>query len=232
MVIDGRRFGVRQQIATAVVANAALVALPAVFSCPPWASLATLVAMTSLACAVDVTFTSHVGAMGHPRATSRNADVLDSARGAALLITLWVGVATTGLATTRSVAGGCALMLLGVGLRFAAHRSLGEQFRSGAVVAVGDRLITSGAFSWMRHPSDTGIVLLALGAATVCASAWAGAVAVIVLAPLAIARARLDDRVLAQAFGAEFERYRGRVPAVLPHVVFGRGRRELSSKRG
>lgn len=105
---------------------------------------------------------------------------------------------------------GAALMALGIGLRLAAIRQLGTAFVSGPEVASGQRLEQRGVYRIARHPSELGLVLLALGTA-IFASSPAVAIAALLLIGSAVWRARREDRLLAASFGTEFEAYRRRV---------------------
>jgi protein-S-isoprenylcysteine O-methyltransferase Ste14 len=98
--------------------------------------------------------------------------------------------------TDGSLAGG-ALIAGGVALRVAAIRQLGADFVS--VRARPARVAATGVYRWMRHPSEVGLAAVALGAAVLLGSVVAAALAAGVLLPLAVARCRAEDRLLAGA---------------------------------
>ncbi len=98
----------------------------------------------------------------------------------------------------------------------AAVRTLGKQWSLAARVLEGHNLITTGPYRVVRNPIYTGMfgMLLATGLAI---SHWIGLlIAVIVFAIGTVVRVRSEEKLLREAFGAEFEAYARRVPAVVP----------------
>jgi protein-S-isoprenylcysteine O-methyltransferase Ste14 len=110
---------------------------------------------------------------------------------------------------------------LGVGsvwLMRSAFGTLGKQWSLTARVLEGHKLITTGPYGWVRHPIYTGMfgLLLATGMA---ASHWIALLAgVVVFWVGTLIRVRSEERLLRAAFGAAYEEYARRVPAVLPGV--------------
>ena len=100
-----------------------------------------------------------------------------------------------------------------------AVRALGKQWSIAARLLEGHNLITQGPYSVVRNPIYTGMLgmLLATGLAV---SHWIGLViAVVVFAIGTIIRVRSEERLLHGAFGAEFEEYARKVPAVIPYLI-------------
>src|SRR5438094_5814451 len=96
----------------------------------------------------------------------------------------------------------------------AAIRALGKQWSLAARLVEGHRLVTEGPYRVVRNPIYTGMfgMLLATGLAV---SHWIGlAIAIIVFAIGTMIRVRNEERLLRAAFGAEFDDYARRVPAV------------------
>jgi protein-S-isoprenylcysteine O-methyltransferase Ste14 len=96
--------------------------------------------------------------------------------------------------------------------------TLGKQWSLTARVLEGHKLIKTGVYGWVRHPIYTGMfgMLLATGLAV---SRWHGLCAgMIVFWAGTIIRVRSEERLLRATFGAEYEEYARRVPAVLPGV--------------
>jgi len=97
-----------------------------------------------------------------------------------------------------------------------AVRTLGKQWSLAARVLEGHNLITTGPYSVVRNPIYTGMfgMLLATGLAI---SHWVGLlIAVIVFAIGTVVRVRGEEKLLREAFGAEFEAYASKVPAIVP----------------
>ncbi len=100
----------------------------------------------------------------------------------------------------------------------AAIRTLGQQWSLGARLIEGHKLITEGPYRLVRNPIYTGMfgMLLATGLAV---SHWVGLlIAIAVYAIGTVIRVRSEEKLLRGAFGAEFDSYARRVPAVIPFV--------------
>lgn len=101
----------------------------------------------------------------------------------------------------------------------AAVRTLGKQWSLAARVLEGHKLVTEGPYSVVRNPIYTGMfgMLLATGLAV---SHWIGlAAAVIVFGLGTIIRVRSEEKLLSEMFGAEFDAYARKVPAVIPFLI-------------
>jgi protein-S-isoprenylcysteine O-methyltransferase Ste14 len=99
-----------------------------------------------------------------------------------------------------------------------AVRALGKQWSLAARVLEGHRLITQGPYNIVRNPIYTGMfgMLLATG---LVISHWVGLlIAIVVFAVGTAIRVRSEEKLLREAFGAEFESYSRRVPAVVPFL--------------
>ncbi|MHC4974293.1 MAG: methyltransferase family protein [Planctomycetota bacterium] len=77
-------------------------------------------------------------------------------------------------------------------------------------------LVTHGIYARMRHPSETGTLLIAAGAAALLASPTALVIVVLWITPCVLRRIRLEDRLLARHFPTAFAVWAKRVPALLP----------------
>jgi protein-S-isoprenylcysteine O-methyltransferase Ste14 len=103
-------------------------------------------------------------------------------------------------------------------LAMAAVRTLGKQWAYVARLVEGHKLVTDGPYRWVRNPIYTSMfgMLLATGLAL---SRWQLLLAALVpFAVGTVVRVRSEERLLREAFGAEFEAYAVRVPAVLPYL--------------
>lgn len=114
------------------------------------------------------------------------------------------------------VAAGAGTMLAGVALRRVAMRTLGREFVSEPRAA--PVLVQSGVYAHLRHPSETGLLAVGLGAAITLASPWALACWALVAVPLTLARVRAEDRELHACFGPDHESYCRRVRALSPRA--------------
>src|SRR5438552_9289721 len=111
-----------------------------------------------------------------------------------------------------------ALGIASVWFIMAAIRTLGKQWSLGARLIEGHKLITEGPYRLVRNPIYTGMfgMLLATGLAV---SHWIGLlIAIVVYAVGTVVRVRSEEKLLRGAFGAEFDAYARRVPAVIPFL--------------
>jgi protein-S-isoprenylcysteine O-methyltransferase Ste14 len=97
-----------------------------------------------------------------------------------------------------------------------ALRALGKQWSLSARVLEQHQLITTGPYALVRHPIYTGflVLLLATGASKSTLIASAGAFTFYVIGTLL--RTTREERLLRSAFGAEYDEYAKRVPALVP----------------
>jgi protein-S-isoprenylcysteine O-methyltransferase Ste14 len=77
----------------------------------------------------------------------------------------------------------------------------------GSVQPVSDRLVTGGPYRLVRHPAYLGMILSVVGLAAGMRSVWGVATCVVIFVPLGIHRARLEERMLAEKYGAAWEAY-------------------------
>ncbi len=116
-------------------------------------------------------------------------------------------------------AAGIVLAALCLSLMWRAIIVLGRQGGYVARIIEGHRLITEGPYNLVRNPIYTGMfgVLIATGLA---ASRWPMLIAAIVFFLCGTwIRIRREENLLRQSFGAEFEAYRSRVPALIPWLL-------------
>ena len=87
-----------------------------------------------------------------------------------------------------------------------ARWQLGGSF---SVKAKASRLVTTGLYSRIRNPIYLfgGLFIVGL---SLFVSVWGPLVVALVIVPLQVVRARREERVLAEAFGEEYERYKSK----------------------
>jgi len=133
---------------------------------------------------------------------------------------LWRAIPISLDVPTRILAAamGAAALLGGLGLYLAGMAALGPAYdvssTFGARLHEGQRLVTSGPYTVVRHPMYLGLTIAALGGLLLYRP-WTALVYVAAL-PVLVARARREDKVLAEAFGPNWVAYRDRVPSWIP----------------
>lgn len=126
------------------------------------------------------------------------------------------------LGPTLNIAAAILTMALAAGsvwLCISAIRTLGQQWSLAARVLEGHKLVTEGPYSVVRNPIYTGMLgmLLATGLAV---SHWIGLLIALAVFGIGTAvRVRTEAALLRETFGAEFENYARKVPAVIPHII-------------
>ncbi|MCL4562420.1 MAG: isoprenylcysteine carboxylmethyltransferase family protein [Chloroflexi bacterium] len=113
---------------------------------------------------------------------------------------------------------GIALIWAGIFLREWSIFLLGPSFSIVVQVKSNQKLITTGPYRWMRHPSYTGSILtlagIGLGVGT-----WVGAVLAIAIAIVGYSyRVRVEERVMLEAFGQEYLEYMHHTGRFVPWI--------------
>jgi protein-S-isoprenylcysteine O-methyltransferase Ste14 len=91
-------------------------------------------------------------------------------------------------------AAGAALLILGIVLRVEAIRALGPRFVSD--IRCDDMLVRDGIYGWLRHPSEIGLLAIAIGGPLLIGSPVSASVAAMFLVPISLWRMRREDVVL------------------------------------
>lgn len=116
---------------------------------------------------------------------------------------------------TRMV--GVALFVSGAALRWYAIFYLGRYFTVDVRIAENQRVIDTGPYRFVRHPSYTGVLLEFLGFALCIGNAWS----MLLLAPVVIVfwyRIRVEERALAQGLGEAYTSYQRRTKRLIPFI--------------
>ncbi|WP_432287619.1 isoprenylcysteine carboxylmethyltransferase family protein [Aminobacter sp. BA135] len=110
---------------------------------------------------------------------------------------------------------GVALFAAGGMLRLWPFFVLGSRFSGLVAIQPGHRLVTSGIYALIRHPSYLGLLVNALGWALVFRSGVGVILVGLTLVPL-VARIRSEERLLRTHFGAEYDDYARRTWRLVP----------------
>jgi protein-S-isoprenylcysteine O-methyltransferase Ste14 len=113
---------------------------------------------------------------------------------------------------------GVAIVLAGAVLRAWAILSLGRYFRREVTIEPGQRIVRRGPYRVLRHPSYTGLFLILAGFGLAFGSWVSAAVALLIVFVGMLPRIWVEERALAQAFGADYTDYANSTARVLPHV--------------
>jgi protein-S-isoprenylcysteine O-methyltransferase Ste14 len=117
------------------------------------------------------------------------------ASGLALLATTLLAITMPDTTSPLRVLG-VPFAAIGIALRGAAVRALGDAFSSETVLVPGRAVVTRGLYAHLRHPSDIGLLLFASGIAVLGGSAAALATVALALGPTIVLRIVREERLL------------------------------------
>ena len=142
--------------------------------------------------------------------------------GVALIFIRWTSVGILALRVlpgTLAVAeAGVALTAAGILFAVWARAILGANWSATVTIKQDHHLIIRGPYALVRHPIYTGL-LLALTGSAIAFGELRGFVGVIVIAFGFWAKSRIEEKFMVQQFGADYEDYRRRVPALIPFLL-------------
>jgi protein-S-isoprenylcysteine O-methyltransferase Ste14 len=98
-------------------------------------------------------------------------------------------------------------------------RTLGKQWSFSARVIEGHQLVTRGPFSIVRNPIYASIGLLMISFGLAFASPLRLAMALAFYVTGTLMRIRAEEELMRATFGAQWEEYRRRVPALIPWTL-------------
>jgi protein-S-isoprenylcysteine O-methyltransferase Ste14 len=112
---------------------------------------------------------------------------------------------------------GVLLYTVGGLLRIAPVFVLGRRFSGLVAIQPEHRLVTTGLYGVIRHPSYLGLFVLALGWGLAFRSGVGVIIAVLMLI-VVLARIDSEERLLSETFGAEYDAYRARTWRLVPYL--------------
>jgi protein-S-isoprenylcysteine O-methyltransferase Ste14 len=113
---------------------------------------------------------------------------------------------------------GIAVVVTGAAVRVWAMITLGRWFTYDVRVTVGQPVVQTGPYRWVRHPSYTGVLLVLLGIGLTLGN-WLSLVFIVVFPTLGLVRRiRVEERALLDSIGEPYARYAAGRPRLLPGV--------------
>jgi len=113
---------------------------------------------------------------------------------------------------------GIGLIWAGIALRLWAVMTLGKFFRTTVFLHEEHRLITSGPYRVLRHPSYTGSLISFIGIGVALGNWLSVAILVGCLLLIYAIRITVEERALAEHFGEEFAAHKRRTWAIIPFI--------------
>jgi protein-S-isoprenylcysteine O-methyltransferase Ste14 len=166
--------------------------------------------------ALRVKRTAHTEASG-----ARLAMVAGLVAGAALIFQQSgpFGRLNTRFVPERAWIKGCGELLVaaGVGIAIWARRHIGEFWSARVTLKEDHRLIQSGPYARVRHPIYTGVLVAMMGTALFVGE-WRALLGVLLVFVTHWLKARREEALLTEQFGAEYREYRERTGSLVPRV--------------
>ncbi|MET4081441.1 protein-S-isoprenylcysteine O-methyltransferase Ste14 [Pedobacter sp. UYP30] len=113
---------------------------------------------------------------------------------------------------------GVAALILGILIRYWAVLSLGRFFTVDVTIREEHKLKTGGMYKYLRHPSYAASLLSFLGMGITLNNWFSLALIAVGIISVFIYRIKIEEKVLIEHFGSEYEDYRKHTSAIIPFV--------------
>ncbi|MCI4345599.1 MAG: isoprenylcysteine carboxylmethyltransferase family protein [Thermoplasmata archaeon] len=114
---------------------------------------------------------------------------------------------------------GVGLAFLGIGVRQWAIAVLGRYFSTSVRVLEDHRVVRTGPYRLVRHPSYTGVLLTIVGIG-IAGGSWEGLLLLLGVSALVFGyRIRVEERLLEARLGDEYRAYERETKRILPYLV-------------
>jgi len=114
--------------------------------------------------------------------------------------------------------GGIVVVFVGLAIRWTAIYTLGRYFTRTVTIKNGHRIIQTGLYRHLRHPSYTGALLAHVGLGLAFTN-WLSFILIFVpISAAALYRMRIEEDALVQAFGGEYVEYITHTQRLIPKV--------------
>lgn len=114
---------------------------------------------------------------------------------------------------------GVVFLFFGLGVYVKSVLTLGKFFSRDLEIKQGHKLITSGIYTQVRHPSYLGSFFLFLGFGVIANSVIALLILILIVVPWLCWRIKNEEKLLEKAFGKEFLDYKKRTKLLLPKIL-------------
>jgi protein-S-isoprenylcysteine O-methyltransferase Ste14 len=128
-------------------------------------------------------------------------------------------VSTGSLSSTELVflAVGATMVAAGFAIRIVAITTLKKNFSGALRIREGHTLVTSGIYRYVRHPAYLGAIILFAGIPVMFSSPL-GLLVMLLLVPYLLHRIRLEESMMIERFGKEYEDYIRSSKKLLPFI--------------
>ncbi|MGE5379381.1 MAG: methyltransferase family protein [Candidatus Saccharibacteria bacterium] len=112
---------------------------------------------------------------------------------------------------------GLGMVAVGGAIRLVAIATLRRNFSGLLRIREGHTLIKGGIYHWIRHPAYLGAILLLLGIPVILSSIL-GFLVTLLLVPYLLHRIKLEEKMMIERFGKEYEDYIKESKKLIPFV--------------
>ena len=113
---------------------------------------------------------------------------------------------------------GLPLIISGLIIRWVAILQLGNSFTVDVAISDSANLKTDGIYKGIRHPSYSGILLVAVGFSAIMSSLYSFLVLVIPVFVAIIYRINIEEKVLINEFGESYNEYMNNTKKLIPWI--------------
>lgn len=113
---------------------------------------------------------------------------------------------------------GLGVFFAGLSVRWYAIRYLGPFFTVDVAIVKDHRLVDTGPYRWLRHPSYSGLLLEVAGLGLCLGNVWSLLIVVAVSLISLLWRIGIEEQTLRAAFGPAYETYAARTKRLVPYV--------------
>lgn len=119
--------------------------------------------------------------------------------------------------TTATILG-AVLLVSGIGIRVWAIRTLGKHFTATVTLTNDHRLVRSGPYRWVRHPSYLGAFMAILGCPLFLNAYWAVLIAFLAMSIAYYLRIGVEEKMLSVYFGDQYKDYQENTKRIIPFI--------------
>jgi protein-S-isoprenylcysteine O-methyltransferase Ste14 len=143
-----------------------------------------------------------------------------------LLLSLYAGSAAAHAVPMATIAWnrpfvfgvGLALGVAGVAFRWYAIKTLGRFFTMRVTTTADQKVVDTGPYRLIRHPSYTGALMTVAGV-LLCMTNWLSLACIVVAVPGFAYRMKVEEQALVEALGEPYREYMRRTRRLIPYLV-------------
>ena len=161
------------------------------------------------------------------RLQGRGSAARDRATRVLIAITLGAAIALAVVTASRATppripgpyrAAGLIVIWVGLAIRVWAIAALGRAFRTTVEVDPGQTVISAGPYRWVRHPSYTGLLLIATGAGLAAGNWLVLVICAVLPLPALLRRIHVEEAELTRVLGNRYRVYQAKTKRLIPGI--------------